>query len=158
MCTVSSHRHSHMYSSHSNTQVWCLWFLWKFLPSAVWWVSSPLGGRSGAQLPSCTCWCLSEFGSKEISTFSLLCPQHEGQWLLWYFTDQQSTSGRLSLVGWNLMVRFMDSQKLVSNFAFSCLITCILSAEVYLMQTGQLSASFPPFQVFSCDAHNDTVK
>lgn len=37
------------------------------------------------------------------------------------------------------------------RFAFSCLITCILSAEVCLMQTGPLSASFPPSQVLYND-------
>ena len=37
------------------------------------------------------------------------------------------------------------------QFAFSCLITCILSAEVCPVQTGPLSASFPPSQVLCHD-------
>lgn len=123
------------------------------LSSPVLWTTSPWEPSLGRVAFVGPLTLIGVWVDKTFAAFSLLRHLWRTMPSLVFFEASWGPVGGFSLVRWIFMTRFIDFQKLMSNFAFSCLITCILSAEVYLMQTGHLSASFPPFQVFLCDAN-----
>lgn len=153
--TFSKHTHTcttHIQIHECSVSVSCeyFWKAWDILSSPVPWMPSPWEpsvGRAALKGP------LTLIGVwvKRGLLYFPSCVLCGGQWLLWCFWGQLGDC-RWTLLGWlNLYDQDCWLSEVNEQFAFSCLITCSLPAEVYLMQTDHLSADFPPFQVFSCD-------